>query len=241
MFLIACRNSNFCLGLDDGHNEDWCCTDYNAPNHVGSHMNAQYGSRWQAVLLGGWVSVSGACDSNEFGRPEISPLTSALRIMDTEALVTVVRQCQSKPYSQRRPLAHICSHCLKCHSRSWSGCDNSHLSLTISRAGALERLSGACGETQQDQVTHSRRLKSSRGGFSSEHGDTSICIFCSKAFLDHVCDVKYCFCLSNFAGLSFSFFPQVSEGRVLLIVEVYHHIFSSSHLLIFKSSHLHIF
>ena len=36
-------------------------------------------------------------------------------------------------------------------------------------------------------------------------------------------------------------FPRASERRVLLIVEVCHHIFSSSHLLIFTSSHLLIF
>ena len=38
-----------------------------------------------------------------------------------------------------------------------------------------------------------------------------------------------------------SFFPRTSERRVLLIVEVCHHIFSSSHLLIFTTSHLLIF
>ena len=35
----------------------------------------------------------GNCDPDEFGRPEISPLTSALRIMDTEALCLICRQC----------------------------------------------------------------------------------------------------------------------------------------------------
>ena len=34
------------------------------------------------------------------------------------------------------------------------------------------------------------------------------------------------------------FFPRTSERRVLLIVEVCHHILSSSHLLIFKSFHI---
>ena len=37
------------------------------------------------------------------------------------------------------------------------------------------------------------------------------------------------------------FFPRASERRVLLIVEVCHHIFSSSRLLIFTSSHLQTF
>ena len=32
----------------------------------------------------------GNCDPNEFGRPEISPLTSALRIMATEALCSLL-------------------------------------------------------------------------------------------------------------------------------------------------------
>ena len=44
----------------------------------------------------------------------------------------------------------------------------------------------------------------------------------------------------GFAGSLIQFFPRASERRVLLVVEVCHHSFSSSHLLIFTSSHLHI-
>ena len=44
----------------------------------------------------------GNCDPNEFGRPEISPLASALGIMDTEALCLLLSgECKSKPYSSR--------------------------------------------------------------------------------------------------------------------------------------------
>ena len=32
----------------------------------------------------------GNCDPNEFGSPEVSPMTAALRIMDTEALVSLL-------------------------------------------------------------------------------------------------------------------------------------------------------
>ena len=53
--------------------------------------------------------VLGNCDPNEFGRPEISPLTSALRIMDTEALClspkkrpgSVQRGLESRPFSEK--------------------------------------------------------------------------------------------------------------------------------------------
>ena len=49
--------------------------------------------------------------------------------------------------------------------------------------------------------------------------------------------LKYCWLHHHQVG-GLDFFPRASEQRVLLIVEVCHHIFSSSHLHNFSSSHL---
>ena len=63
----------------------------------------------------------GNCDPDEFGRPEISPLTSALRIMDTEALCLLL-SANANPNRTEKPLAHICSHCTsKCTSSTGLG------------------------------------------------------------------------------------------------------------------------
>ena len=59
----------------------------------------------------------GNCDPNEFGRPEISPLTSALRIMDTEALCLLLSANANPNRTAREDHLPICSHCTsKCTS-----------------------------------------------------------------------------------------------------------------------------